>query len=215
MSRIQPILLASSNPGKLAELRRLCADLPVRILGPGDLPEGLPEVEETGRNFLENAVLKAFAAAAEAERQLGPGVWALADDSGLMVDALDGEPGVRSARFAGVEGPERDAANNALLLQRLEGLPPEARSARFVCVLAVARGDELLFAVEGVCEGRILETPAGAGGFGYDPLFYHEGLGSSFAEATPEQKAAVSHRGQAVERLRRVLEQVLPSSPAA
>ncbi|TAH36759.1 MAG: non-canonical purine NTP pyrophosphatase [Planctomycetota bacterium] len=209
----QRLLVASHNLRKLEELRRLCAELPLEVLGPESLPEGLPEVEETGVNFLQNAGLKAFSAAAAAASQLGPDAWALADDSGLEVDALDGEPGVRSARYAGADGSreQRDAANIARLLARLRDVPPEARTARFICVIAVARRDEILFAVEGRVEGRILPEPEGSGGFGYDPVFYHEASGRSFASLSAQEKAAVSHRGLAVARLRRVLESVLPA----
>lgn len=211
---MQRLLIASHNPKKLAELRALCAGLPVAVLGPEALPQGLPEVEETGVNFLQNAGLKAFSAADAAARQLGPDVWALADDSGLEVDALDGAPGVRSARYAGAPGAgrERDAANVALLLQRLAHVPAAERSARFICVIAVARRDEILFAVEGRVEGTILAGPQGEGGFGYDPIFYHEASGRSFAALSAQEKAAVSHRGQAVARLRQVLERVLPAA---
>ncbi len=209
---MQRILIASGNAKKLAELESMCAGLPVELLSPSDLPQGLPEVEEDADNFLDNAAKKAFAFAAAAEEQLGPGIWALADDSGLCVDALEGAPGVYSARFAGVDGPRRDAANNELLLHRLAGLPEEERKASFWCVIAVATPGELLFAVDGTVAGRILEAPDGAGGFGYDPLFYHEESGCSFASLDHGQKAAVSHRGEAVAKLREVLESVLPAA---
>lgn len=207
----QRLLIGSGNPRKLAELQALCAGLPLELLGPAALPGGLPKVEETGANFLDNAALKAFAFAAAAAA-FGPATWALADDSGLCVDALDGAPGVHSARYAGVGGPGRDAANNALLLARLAGLPPDQRGAAFWCVMAVACGDELLFAVEGSVRGRILEAPDGTGGFGYDPIFHHEESDCSFARLDPAGKAAVSHRGQAAARLREVLESVLPAA---
>jgi len=206
----QRILLASGNAKKLAELRALTAELPVEILGPEELPEGLPEVEEDGETFLDNAVKKAHSAAAAAARQLGPEVWALADDSGLCVDALQGAPGVYSARYAGVAGTGQDAANNAKLLAALAGLPEEQRGASFWCVIAVARAEELLFAVEGSVQGRILESEDGAGGFGYDPLFYHEPSGTTFARLSGAEKAAVSHRGAAVARLRNILASLLP-----
>jgi len=210
----QKVLVASGNSAKLAELRSLCADLPVEIIGPEDLPDGLPEVEEDRDTFLDNAIKKAFSAAAAAERQLGPGIWALADDSGLCVDALDGAPGIFSARFAGLDESlprvERDAANNQLLLEKLQGVPDPERGAAFWCVIAVARPDELLFGVEGSVEGTILHAEEGAGGFGYDPLFYHETSGCSMALLNPEDKAAISHRGEAVAKLRNVLQTVLP-----
>ncbi len=208
---MQAILLCSRNPGKLAELRTLSAGLPVEILAPDQVPFPLPEVEEDGESFFDNALKKAFAAG-EAAAAAGRGdLWALADDSGLIVDALNGEPGVRSARYAGEEGSraERDRRNTALLLERLKGIPPGRRTARFACVIAVARGDELLFAVEGAVEGRILEAPEGRNGFGYDPVFYHEASGRSFASLDPGKKNAVSHRGQAMTRLRAVLDAVL------
>jgi len=208
---MQPILLCSRNPGKLAELRALLEDLPVEVLAPERIPFTLPEVVEDGLTFFDNAVKKAFAAGEAAAASGQPDLWALADDSGLVVDALDGEPGVRSARYAGEAGSraERDRRNRDLLLQRLDGVPPGRRTARFTCVIAVVRGDELLFAVEGAVEGRILEAPEGQGGFGYDPVFYHEPSGRSFASLDPAQKNAVSHRGQAMARLRAVLDSVL------
>lgn len=172
---------------------------------------------EDGRTFLDNAVQKALAWADAAARDLGPDTWALADDSGLEVEALGGEPGVRSARYAGVDGSreERDAANNARLLERLQGVPPEQRGARFVCVIALARAGELLLAVEGEVHGRILEAPRGQGGFGYDPLFLYEPLGRTFAELRPAEKAEVSHRAEAVCRLRFALEAILPEEEPA
>lgn len=210
----QRLLIASHNGKKLAELRALCRGLPLEVLGPEALPQGLPEVAETGANLLQNAALKAFSAAEAAARQLGPEVWALADDSGLEVDALDGAPGVHSARYAGAAGAAaaRDAANVAKLLAALDGVPEDGRTARFLCVIVVARRDEILFAVEGRVEGRILHAPEGDGGFGYDPIFYHEESGRSFAALSAEEKAAVSHRGLAVARLRQVLERVLPDA---
>lgn len=210
----QRILLASTNPGKLRELRELLAGLPVEVLAPEEAAFELPEAEETGETFLENAVNKAFAASEAAAAAGEDDLWALADDSGLVVDALDGAPGVYSARFAGAEGPreERDRANVAALLERLKGLAEEQRAARFACVVAVTRGDELLFAVEGVSEGRIALEPEGSGGFGYDPVFYHLESGATFAQLDDTAKNAVSHRGMAMRRLREVLDTVLPKA---
>nr|MBO2469859.1 non-canonical purine NTP pyrophosphatase [Bacillota bacterium] len=128
---------------------------------------------------------------------------ALADDSGLEVDALGGEPGVYSARYAG-EGAS-DAANNAKLLAALEGVPAEKRTARYRCVLALAVPGMATVTVEGVCEGLIAEQPRGTGGFGYDPLFYLPGRGKTMAELRPEEKNAISHRGQALRRLKALL----------
>lgn len=209
----QPLLLASGNPGKLEEFRALFHGMPVELLSPGEAGLELPSVDEDGANFLDNALKKAFAAAEAAAGAGRKDLWVLADDSGLMVDALAGEPGVRSARYAGTEGSraERDRRNLERLLARLEDVPDEQRTARFVCVLAVVRGDELLFAVEGAVEGRIARKPEGRGGFGYDPVFFHPGSGASFACLDAEAKAAVSHRGVAMRRLREVLRTVLPA----
>lgn len=225
---MQRILIASGNPKKLAELRALCEGLPVEIVGPDALPGALPEVEEDADNFLDNAAKKALAFAEVAAEAWGPEVWALADDSGLCVDALDGAPGVHSARFS-AEQPRVDGslvpadagrevidpANNELLLERLAGLPAQERGAAFRCVIAVAGHGELLFAVEGEVRGQILEALSGAGGFGYDPLFFHASSGCTFAELDGPAKAAVSHRGEAVARLREVLRTVLPAAEAA
>ena len=197
------ILVASTNTGKLAELRGLAGDLPYRILSPAEPPFPLPEVVEDGATFGDNAAKKALSAAGAA-RRAGVELWSVADDSGLVVDALHGEPGVRSARFAGCEGnaAERDRANNRLLLARLKGVPDDERTARFVCVMALASADRLLLTVEGAVEGVILREPRGASGFGYDPVFHHEPSGATFAELSPEAKGRVSHRGAAMRRLR-------------
>ncbi len=181
------MVMATRNPGKVRDLRHLFPGLALVELGPE-----VPEVDEIGASFEENAVLKARAAAAATGRP------ALGDDSGLEVDALDGAPGVRSARFATAAGTaaERDAANNAKLLAALAGVPPERRTARFRSVLAFADGDALIVA-HGTCEGVILDRPRGTGGFGYDPLFFAPELGKTFAQADLAEKARVSHRGRA------------------
>lgn len=155
--------------------------------------------EETGTTFVENALLKARAAADQT------GLVAIADDSGLEVDALDGAPGVRSARFAGE--PSDDAANNALLLRRLAAVPPEKRAARFRSVVAIVTPDGSEFVSEGTLEGTVLRVPRGSSGFGYDPLFVPLGLDRTLAELTMEEKNRISHRGQAV---RRAIERLLP-----
>ncbi|MCZ6599905.1 MAG: RdgB/HAM1 family non-canonical purine NTP pyrophosphatase [Acidobacteria bacterium] len=196
------LLLASSNPGKLREMQGLVADLPYRILLPGEDGFPLLPVEEDCATFAENAAKKALAAARAAA-----GPWVIADDSGLEVEALEGAPGVRSARFAGQEGEpaERDRANTLLLLQRLRGVPAERRQARFVCVLALADARGLLATVRGEVRGQILEAPQGTGGFGYDPVFFHPHSGRTFAQMTTDEKLAISHRGRALEDLRRFL----------
>jgi XTP/dITP diphosphohydrolase len=192
------LLVASDNPKKRAELEALLAPLELQVVTPSEVG-GLPPVDEDRPTFAGNAAKKAVSAARAS------GLWALADDSGLEVDALGGAPGVRSARFAGRHGD--DAANNALLLERLAGLPPQRRGARFVCALALARPDgSLALEVEETTRGRILEAPRGEGGFGYDPLFLftEEGFdetGRPFAELEPPEKARVSHRGRALRRL--------------
>jgi XTP/dITP diphosphohydrolase len=195
------LLLASGNPKKLAELSRLVAGLGVRVLTPAECGP-LPDVDEDGATFEENALKKASAWARAS------GLTCIADDSGLEVDALGGAPGVRSARYAGVHGD--DAANNQKLLAQLVGVPERARTARFVCAIAVAAPDgACLAAARGTVEGRIAGAPRGAGGFGYDPLFQCDDLGlpealrgRSFGELSHEQKALVSHRGRALSVLR-------------
>jgi XTP/dITP diphosphohydrolase len=190
------IVLASSNRGKLAELRRLLPEW-VRVRTADEAGVTLPE--EIGTTFAENALLKAGAAAAQA------GLIAVADDSGLEVDLLEGAPGVRSARFAGQHAT--DAENNRLLLERLRGTPPERRTARFrsVVVAVLPGGTEL--AAEGVIEGRIVEIARGSGGFGYDSLFQPTGYNQTMAELTMDEKNRISHRGQA---LRKVTAQLVP-----
>jgi XTP/dITP diphosphohydrolase len=191
------LLLASQNPGKLNEMRLLAEGLPFRVLAPGEV--GIHEApEETGRTFLENAVLKARHYA------LRSGLLTVADDSGLSVDALGGGPGLRSSRFGG-EGAS-DAERNRLLLERLRGVPRQRRTARFTSAIAVARGEEVLFEVEESVLGLIAEAPRGANGFGYDPLFFYPPLGKTFGELPREEKDRVSHRGKAFARLRAFLE---------
>jgi len=191
------LLLASQNPGKLAEMRQLVAGLPFRVVGPREVGI-LDAPEETGRSFLENAVLKARYYARRS------GLLTVADDSGLSVDALDGGPGLFSSRFGG-EGAT-DADRNRLLLDTLADVPREKRGARFTSAVAVARGDEVLFQAQESVEGAIAEEPRGANGFGYDPLFFYPPLGRTFGESRPEDKDRVSHRGKAFARLRRFLE---------
>jgi len=205
------LLIASENAKKRAELEALLTPLGLELVLPSQVG-GLPEVIEDEPTFAGNAGLKATSGAGAS------GMWTLADDSGLEVDALDGAPGVRSARFAGRHGD--DQANNALLLERLRGIPPEGRGARFVCALALARPDGgLALALEGEARGRILDAPRGTGGFGYDPLFLftEPGFGQSgrvFGELAPAEKALVSHRGRALRRLAALLPAVLRGTRA-
>ena len=184
--------MATRNRNKVRELQHLLADLGVEVLSLVDRPE-VPDVVEDGDTFAANAVKKAHAVAA------ATGLPALADDSGLEVDALHGLPGVQSARYAGVG--HDDAANNRKLLAALTGVPPARRTARFRCAIALADPTGALGAAvevrEGACEGVILDAPRGANGFGYDPLFLYPELGRTFAELTLEEKSRLSHRARA------------------
>ncbi len=192
------LLLASSNRKKLRELCGLLAPLALELCAPQDVG-GIVDVVEDQPTFAGNAAKKAISAAQHT------GMWALADDSGLEVDALGGAPGVRSARFAGE--PADDARNNAELLRRLAGVPAAERGARFVCAIALAHPGGILAATfEGQAQGRILAEPRGTGDFGYDPLFLftepgYPQTGSSFAELDSATKSSVSHRGRALARL--------------
>ncbi|MGB5810073.1 MAG: RdgB/HAM1 family non-canonical purine NTP pyrophosphatase [Polyangiales bacterium] len=188
------VVLATGNAGKLAEYRRLLADVPGLSLESMAEHGGPIEVVEDGDTFHANAVKKARAVAAHT------GLAAMADDSGLEVDALEGRPGVHSARYAGVDSS--DAENNVKLLVALRDTAGVARSARFRCVIVLVdeAGRELV-TVDGACEGRISETPRGAHGFGYDPLFIAEGETRTMAELEPAEKNAISHRGRASKKL--------------
>ncbi len=201
-SRAMRILIATSNAGKLRDFAAAAAVYGIEI---GPLPgfKALPEAVEDGPTFEANARKKSEHYSHYAPREL-----VLADDSGLAVDALGGAPGVYSARYAAMEGAQgeeldADAANNTLLLRKLSGVAEAERTGRFVCVLSLARDGREVASFRGEAGGAILHAAQGGGGFGYDPLFYYPALGKSFAELTPEEKAAVSHRGAA---LRKMLE---------
>lgn len=187
------LILASHNTGKLAEFQQLLGGHGIQVVPQAAL--GIPDIEETGLSFAENALLKARHAS-----QLG-GMPALADDSGLCVDALGGAPGLYSARYAGSDG---DAQANILkLLDALEQIPEDHRQAHFHCTLALLRhpADPAPLLCEGRWHGRILHEPRGEDGFGYDPVFFDDAIGCSAAELSREEKAAVSHRGQAMRQL--------------
>lgn len=196
------IVIATRNAGKAAEFRSLFAPLGIEVQSLLDIPQAAPEVEEDGETFLANAEKKARAVAEEL------GLPALADDSGLCVDALGGAPGVRSARYAGE--PSNDERNNARLLEELRKrpalrpLPPDTpanalSTARFVCALVlVDPGQSEVWSAEAACEGVIVPDARGEGGFGYDPLFYVPSIGKTFAEMDRAEKNAVSHRGKAL-----------------
>ena len=182
------VLVSTRNAHKLVEIRQILGPS-FELLDLSSVP-ALGEVEETGTTFEENAALKALAASAHFDG------WVLADDSGLEVDALGGAPGVRSARFSG-EGAT-DVTNRALLLEKLATVPADQRSARFRCVIALARAGEVLAYFGGAVEGAIIQSEKGEGGFGYDPLFVPEGFGETFAELGAETKNRLSHRGRAL-----------------
>jgi XTP/dITP diphosphohydrolase len=189
------LLLASANPGKLRELRAILAGLPVELVGLADAGLGRPpEVAETGATFLENALTKARAYAAWS------GLAAVADDSGLEVDALGGAPGVHSARYAGPGADDR--ANLDKLLAELAGVPPERRTARFRCAAVLVDPGLGEWHTEAAWEGRLLAAPRGEGGFGYDPVFVPDGWELTSAEVDQATKDAASHRGRAFRALR-------------
>jgi len=196
------IVLATANPGKAREIGAMLAAAGVEIVSQSEF--GLCSAEETGATFIENALLKARHAAA------GAGLAAIADDSGLVVDALGGEPGIHSARYAGDGG---DAANVRKLLEALEALPPEERSARFVCVAVLLRhpGDPLPLVCQGTWEGSIATAPRGDHGFGYDPVFIPGGDTRSAAELPADEKNRRSHRGQAFAELLHRLAGAIPA----
>jgi XTP/dITP diphosphohydrolase len=201
----RPLIVATGNPGKLREFRALLADFPFELHSLGEL--GIAPPEESGATFLENAMLKArHAAAAAAAAGIGgasmESVAALADDSGLEVDALGGAPGIYSARYAGAGAG--DAANNAKLIAALAGVPAERRRARYRCALVLLPGgeDTAPLIAEGAWEGYILGLARGAGGFGYDPYFFLAEQRQTAAQLDPDEKNRLSHRGIAMRALR-------------
>ena len=194
------LLLATRNKDKLKELRVLLKDLPLEVVSANDV-RGLPEVVEDAPTIRDNAAKKAVEMARAAKKLT------LADDTGLEVDALDGAPGVRSARFAGEEATYH--ANNKELLRHLDGVPLDKRTARFRCVVAIADEQGLYECVEGICNGMIIEAERGGGGFGYDPLFIADGQTKTFGELSPDVKNRISHRAKALEKAWAVLSRYL------
>ncbi len=194
------LVLASGNAGKLKELQAMLAGLPLQIVPQREL--GVDDVPETGLTFVENALIKARHACEVT------GLPALADDSGLIVDALDGAPGLYSARYAG--SPTDDAANNAKLLAALRDVPAERRTARFYAVIVLLRhpNDPQPLVCEGSWEGRIIDEPRGSNGFGYNPVFLDEELGLTAAQMEPAQKNGRSHRAKALQLLMQQLSQL-------
>ena len=185
---VPTLLLATNNPHKVAELQRLLGELPYRIVTPAEVGLAL-EVVEDGATYAENATLKARVFA-QASRMLS-----MADDSGIEVDALDGRPGIYSARYGGPEASNKDRVE--LLLRELHDMPRERRGCRYVALIALAGPDGRLESFEGVCEGMVAWKPEGPNGFGYDPIFYSPAHGMTVAQMPPELKDRISHRGQA------------------
>lgn len=193
------LLVATTNPGKISELRSMIerAQVGVEAVGLSDVGD-FTEVVEDGESFAENARKKAVGYSKQS------GLWTVADDSGLVVDALDGKPGVKSARFSGEKSDDRsliDHKNIAKVLELMKDVPFEKRTARFVCSLCLADGDKVLLETNGICEGIITEAEKGENGFGYDPVMYIPGHGKTMGEMSAEEKNSISHRGKALRRL--------------
>lgn len=192
------LIIATANKHKLREFKELLKEFPFTILSLADLPH-IPPIIEDGKTFYENALKKASTVA-----QL-TGQLTIADDSGIEVEALEGKPGVTSARFAGEDAS--DDENNVKLLKDLEGVPPDKRNACFKCVLVVAPSEGKTAFVEGECKGTIIHAPRGEHGFGYDPLFLVPEYNKTFSEITPEEKNKISHRSRALRKLLKILPQ--------
>ncbi len=187
------LLVATNNEGKVAELKKLLSDFPVRLRSLREFADA-SDVAETGKSFRENAALKAHGYA------LQTNLWALADDSGLEVAALDGAPGIFSARYAGENANDREKINK--LLRELNEKQPAERFARFVCAMAIAdEKGEIKFVAEGVCDGRISMEPRGNNGFGYDPIFIPEEFNETFGELSNDIKRQISHRARAFKQI--------------
>lgn len=204
--KLKKILVATTNPGKIAEIRALL-DLDVEWLGLSDF-KGIVEIKEDGATFAENARKKALGYAK------ATGLWTIADDSGLVVDALGGEPGVKSARFSGAKqkGDDRtliDHRNIAKVLELLKGVPVKKRTARFVCCLCLASPERILIETEGELQGLITDKEIGENGFGYDPIFFVAHLNKTVAQLTKEEKNAISHRGNAIRKLKPMFYELL------
>ncbi|GHH97218.1 XTP/dITP diphosphatase [Neobacillus kokaensis] len=197
---MKEVIIATKNPGKAREFEHIFSPRGIAVKTLLDFPE-FPEVEETGSTFEENAVLKAEAVSKALHKMV------IGDDSGLMIDALEGRPGIYSARYAGE--PKNDEKNIDKVLTELNGVPEENRTARFYCALAVAVPGQETFTVAGTCEGRILEERRGTNGFGYDPIFLVPDKGASMAELSSDDKNKISHRANALKKLDEVLDSLL------
>jgi XTP/dITP diphosphohydrolase len=199
----QRILVATTNPGKIAELRAML-DAVLEWVSLADFPN-IPEIKEDGQSFAENARKKALGYAKQT------GLWTIADDSGLVVDALDGSPGIKSSRFSGKETNRKllDHKNMTKVLKLLEGVPAKKRTARFVCCLCLASSEKILIETKGRLEGFIAENEIGENGFGYDPIFFVPHLNKTVAQLTREEKNSISHRGNAIRKLKPQLDKLL------
>lgn len=197
------ILIATTNPGKLEEMRTMLGGLPVRIATLDEYPDIVEPIED-GATFEDNAAIKALHYACEVR------CWVLADDSGLEVSWLDGEPGVLSARYAGADRDDR--ANNAKLIAKLANCPQDRPAARFRCAVALASDDNILASASGTLEGVIIDEPCGLNGFGYDPHFLVPEAKMTTAEMAPEHKNRISHRGRALRILRPMIERLLEAT---
>jgi len=201
---MKKILVASTNPGKLKELREMLEG-DIEWMSLSDFPN-ITEIEEDGKTFAENARKKATAYAKTT------GLWTLADDSGLVIDALGGQPGVKSARFSGDKEASRgllDHKNMAKVLTLLQGVPKEKRTARFMCCLCLASPEKVLIETEGKLEGVITNEQAGENGFGYDPIFFVPKLNKTVAQMASVEKNAISHRGNAIRKFKPKLEELI------
>lgn len=196
---MREVVIATKNKGKALEFEQMFQPFQIQVKTLLDLPE-FPEIEETGATFEENAIIKAESVMKETKAMV------MADDSGLVIDALDGRPGVYSARYA---GPEKDdEANIQKVLRELEGVPLSKRTARFYCALALAIPGRETITVNGTCEGFITFEKKGANGFGYDPIFFVQGYERTMAELLPNEKNKISHRAEALAKMRTILKQL-------
>ena len=201
---MKKILLATTNPGKIAELSAML-DADVQWVNLSDF-KGIGEIKEDGQSFAENARKKALG------YSKATGLWTIADDSGLVIDAIGGQPGVKSARFSGAKDKERtliDHKNIAKVLKLLEGVPKEKRTAKFVCCLCLAGADKVLIETQGSLEGLIIDRETGTNGFGYDPIFFVPKLNKTVAQMDADEKNAISHRGNAIRKLKPLLNKLL------
>lgn len=204
------ILIATTNPGKIAEIRAMldpCSQAGIQWVALSDFPH-VGRIEEDGSTFAENARKKALGYAK------ATGLWTIADDSGLVVDALGGEPGVKSSRFSGERESNRkllDHKNMAKVLKLLQAVPKEKRTARFICCLCLASPKKPLIETQGMLEGLIADKEIGQNGFGYDPIFFVPSLNKTVGQLSPEEKNAISHRSQAIRKLKRLLDNILQS----